>query len=149
MKNYIINEDTYAIIAIGSNKSIIYEKNNRFIVNSRPNRIIKRNCYYNGSTFEGRMNATKYLTGYTYKTPILIREEGNIIFFPTKSSRLEDCSWISLNNIYNYCKTTNKYISRIIFQNKIYIELPLTYNILNNQILRSMNLESKLRKKCL
>ena len=109
--------------------------------------ILKRNCFYNGSTYDGRTSATFYLTGYRYKAPILIKEEGSIIFFPTKSPRLEGCSWLSLNNIYDYYKTKDNLMSRIIFDNRIYIEMDLSYNILNNQILRSINLESKLRKK--
>lgn len=148
MKNYIINSETYAILPYGGGKSIIYEKNNRFIIDTTPNRIIKRNCFYNGSTYEGRLEATYYLTNYNYKTPILIKEEGLIIFFPTSSPRLEQCSWIALNNIYDFY-SINKDISRIVFENKLYIEIPITYNILNNQILRSINLESKLRKKSL
>lgn len=148
MKNYIINSETCAIISYGGGKSLIYEKNQRIIVDIKPNKIIKKNCYYNGSTYEGRVDATGFLTNYNYKAPILINESENIIFFPTSSPRLDDCSWISLNNIYDYYSINEK-ICRIIFDNKLFLELPISYNILNNQILRSIKLESKLRKKAL
>lgn len=148
MKDYIINEDTYAIISYGD-KSIVYEKHNKFIIDLKPNKILKRNCFYNGSSYEGRLNATKFLTEYNYKAPILIKEEGNIIFFPTNSPRLDNCSWISLNNIFYYYKNKDNKTCRVIFNNNLYIDLNISYNILNNQILRATNLDSKLRKKCL
>lgn len=147
MKNYVINRSTLAILPYDHNKSLIYEGNRLFIVNKKPNNIIKKNCIYFGSTYEGRVRCTELLTGYTYKVPILIKDEENIIFFPTTSPRLKGCGWVSLNNIEKLDKLPDKTISRITFFNKLFIKVPVSYNIINNQILRSTHLEAKLRKK--
>ena len=112
----------------------------------RPNKIIKSNCQINGSSLEGRLDGTKFLTGYTYKAPILIKEDENIIFFPTSSIRLKDVAWISLNNLKTcyFDSTTN--ICNIIFYNNVIINSKVSYNKINNQILKATRYESILRK---
>lgn len=146
MKDYVINSSTLAIIPIDSSKSLVYEGETSFIVNKRPNVIIKKNCLYYGSTYEGRVKCTEILTGYSYKAPILVKEEENLIFFPTTSPRLKDCGWLSLNNIEKLDRSNDQFLSRVVFYNKLFIKLPVSFNILNNQILRSTQLEAKLRK---
>jgi competence protein ComK len=126
--------------------SLVYEKKKIFIVKMRPNKIIKSNCQINGSSLEGRLDGTKFLTGYTYKAPILIKEDENIIFFPTSSIRLKDVAWISLNNLKTcyFDSTTN--ICNIIFYNNVIINSKVSYNKINNQILKATRYESILRK---
>lgn len=68
-----------------------------------------------------------------------------MIFFPTNSPRLTDCTWISLNNIENYSKNNGK--TEIIFKNGKVIEVDVSYGSLENQVLRSTRLESILRKR--
>ena len=146
MKNYVISGNTLAILPFDNGKSLVYEGKEQFVINTKPNNIIKKNCIYNGSTYDGRLKCTELLTGYSYKAPVLIREDENIIFFPTSSPRLKDCVWISLNNIDSWDNCCEKFFSRIVFLNKLFIKLPISFNILNNQILRSTQLDAKLRK---
>ena len=68
-----------------------------------------------------------------------------MIFFPTNSPRLTDCTWISLNNIENYSKNNGK--TEIVFKNGKVIEVDVSYGSLENQVLRSTRLESILRKR--
>ena len=121
IKDYTITKDTLASMPFNEIDSLVYEKNNIFIVKMRPNKVIKSNCQLNGSSLEGRLDGTKYLTGYSYKAPILIKEDENIIFFPTSSIRLKDVAWISLNNLKTcyFDSTTN--ICNIIFYNNVII----------------------------
>ena len=128
------------------NDSLVYEKNKIFIVNKTPNKIIKNNCKLNGSSLEGRLDGTKYLTGYTYKAPILIKDNENIIFFPTSSNRLKDVAWISLNNLKTCYFDNNTNICNIIFYNNVIINLKISLNIINNQILKATRYEAILRK---
>ena len=62
-------------------------------------KIIENSCRYFGSSYNGRHIGTKNLTGINYKSPIIIEETKNIIFFPTTSPKQSDCSWISLKYI--------------------------------------------------
>ena len=76
MTEYKINKNTLAIIPFSTSNSVIYENRRKNIVGRRPNKIIFDNCLKNGSSFDGRLDSTRLLTGYTYKAPILIKEQG-------------------------------------------------------------------------
>lgn len=145
LESYEINYDTLAIIPISSKLSKVVEKEDTFIVNKAATEIIDDSCRYFGSTFKGRSEATKNLIGINYKSPIIIEETRDIIFFPTGSPRFNNCYWISLNNI----KTSNKInkYSSIIFINDYELELNISYESLKNQILRATLLESIIKKR--
>ena len=144
MINYEINLDTIALI-YENNNTVVYEKNRNFVINNViPNKVIKYSCEYFGSSFEGRVKGTNRLTGLTHKVPIIIEETNEVIFFPTSSSRLNDCSWVRNKYIKNYKKVIdNKVELELINNSKITINC--SYETINNQILRSSRLESILR----
>ena len=105
---YEINSSTLAIIPIDNTTSKIYEEESEYIIKKSSNSIIKENCEFYGSSYEGRCVGTKYLTGIKSKYPIIIEERRNIIFFPTTSSRTQQSSWIALNKVQKYTKSNNK-----------------------------------------
>ena len=145
MNFYEICEDTLAVIPYEKNKSKIIEKTEEFIVDKSPIEIINDSCLYFGSSYSGRLSATKYLLGISYKSPIVIEETRNIIFFPTLSPRVKNCYWINLNNIKNYEKSNKQ--SRVIFNDGKKLEIPISFGSLDNQVLRATRLESIIRKK--
>lgn len=142
MKEYEINKNTIALI-YKDNKTIVYELGSIFIVDKLPNEIIKYSCEYFGSSFKGRILGTKKMTGITHKSPIIIEESQEIIFFPISSPRLYDCSWINNKYIKKYIKDNNNCILYTINGEKI--RLNCSYEVINNQILRSSRLESVIR----
>lgn len=144
MNEYEINEDTLAIIPL-KNKSIVYENNQKFVVDKNVNEIMEDSCEYFGSTLSGRQKGTSKLIGVTHKAPIIIEETREVIFFPTTSPRLPKCSWISLGNIRRYYRKKNKLI--IEFKNKKTIELDVSYGIIDNQFLRASKLGYILRQR--
>ena len=73
---------------------------------------------------------------------MVVEEESMLIFFPTSSPRLNNCSWISTKNIKNYYK--NKDIVIIEYESGQKIKLNISYGIIDNQILRSALLEKNL-----
>lgn len=143
---YIINTNTLAILPYLDNCSIIYEVDKTVVINKKPNNIIKDNCIRNGSSLKGRLDSTVILTGNSYKAPILISEENNIIFFPTASPRLKTCSWISLNNINNYYFNELNKLSVINFCNNISVSINTSLNVINNQVYKASRLEYIIRK---
>ena len=143
MKSYEININTLALIGF-ENKTKVYENEKIFIVDKPVSKIIDDSCCFFGSSLSGRQKGTNDLIGVSYKCPIIVEESKNIIFFPTRSPRMVNCSWISLNNIEDYySKMTNEVI--IKFKNGQKITIPSTYGIIDNQVLRSTRLESVLR----
>ena len=147
MKEYEISSNTLAIIPVGENKSKIIEKDNTYIINESPNRIMDESCRYYGSSIGGRQKGTMSLTGISYKAPIIVQEEKNIIFFPTTSPRLKKCCWISVNNIDSYYYDFEKQTCIIIFDNKSRLEFDMSYWVLNNQILKSHRLDAISKKR--
>lgn len=142
---YRINNNTLAIVPIDQNKTKIYENNNVIVVKKSCNELIKENCEYYGSSYEGRKKGTTDLIGVTHKSPIIIEEKSNIIFFPTSSPRLKTCSWISLKNLESYESYNNS--SLLKFENNIEIKIPISNKIINNQVLRATRLESVYEKR--
>ena len=145
MTEYEINSSTLAIIPLGENISKVYEEEAEYIVSKSPNAIIKENCEFYGSSYEGRCKGTKKLTGIKSKFPIIIEESRNIIFFPTSSVRSDNNTWIALNNIKEY--TEDNLNSKITFKNNENLDLDISYYSLDNQICRAYMLNSKLYDK--
>jgi len=143
MNFYEINTDTLAIISIEKNKSKIIEKFNEFIINKSVMDIIENSCQYFGSSYQGRHKGTKKLIGVSHKSPIIIEESKEMIFFPTSSPKLEKCNWIALKNISDYKRANNESI--IVFKNGYNLNLNISYGSLENQIFRATRLDSVLR----
>lgn len=142
---YEVNVNTLAIIPIDQKISKVIESENTYLVNKKTSEIIDDSCKFFGSSYSGRHEGTKNLIGINYKSPIVIEETNDIIFFPTSSPRFYDCSWLSLNNIKNFEKSDNK--CKIIFKNNTSILLDISLGSIQNQILRATLLESVLRKR--
>ena len=147
MVEYEINESTQLIKPISNNKSIICEENSEYEINNSSNKIIKYNCSFYGSSYIGRCEGTKALTGIKTKFPIIIEESRNIIFFPTSSVRSKNSFWLSLNKIKSIKKKDSGSI--VVFNNGKSANLPISYYSLNNQYYRATMLKAKLyeRKK--
>ena len=142
MDDYEINSTTLAIIPLGINISKVYEEEEEYIINKSSNSIIKENCEFYGSSYEGRCTGTKSLTGIKSKCPIIIEESRNIIFFPTSSTRNKQSSWIALNKIKEISK--KNFNSEILFKNNNKLDLDISITSLENQIIRATMLKSKL-----
>ncbi len=148
LDSYEINKHTIAIIPIKSNVSKVIEDDNIYFINKTTTEIIDDSCRYFGSSYAGRFEGTKSLIGFNYKTPIIIEESTEIIFFPTSSPRIDDCYWISLKHISNYRKSENSSSGSIlILSNGQDLELKISYSSLENQILRATRLESMMRQR--
>ena len=145
MNTYEINEDTLALIPTDSENVKVYEKETIIDYSGNCNEIMDNSCKYYGSTYEGRKEGSKYILGASYKLPIIIEESKFLIFFPTESPLLDSCIWLSLNNILKIEK--NELKTTIYFVNNEKISIPISYHIIENQILRATRLESLIRKR--
>lgn len=145
MDEYEINSATVAIIPIDEKTSMVYEEEEEYVVNKNSNKIIENNCKFYGSSYRGRCEGTKYLTGIKSKFPIIVEESRDLIFFPTTSVRNKENCWIALNKVKNYSKSVMG--SDIIFKNNKKIPLDISLYSLENQYYRATMLKSKLNDK--
>lgn len=145
MISYEINVNTYALLPIDDKKTIAIEKDGNIVVLKNATQIIKESCENFGSSYDGRYNGTKKLLGVSYKSPIIIEETKKIIYFPTTSPRLNTCAWINLNSIKNY-DYKNEKVKVYFFNNKI-IDLDISFQSFDRQVLRASRLELILQKR--
>lgn len=139
MQNYEINRNTLAIIPITKEITKIIEEDRDFIINLSSMQIIDDSCKYFGSSYEGRVEGTKNILGLKIKSPIFIEESSDLIFFPTKSPRNWSCVWINLNKIDDYEKV-NSSTTKIFFSSGKAIKFNISYEIIDNQVLRATRL---------
>jgi competence protein ComK len=145
MFNYEINCNTVALVPINDNRTRVIEVDNEYIIEMSTLKIIERSCEFFGSSYIGRQQGTKKITGISTKPPIIIEESREIIYFPTMSPRLHNCTWFALKYINNYKNNNGK--SLIYLDNGKKIELDISYESFDNQFLRATKLESMLRKR--
>ena len=140
MKDYEFNDETYAVIAKKKGPTRIIEKEREYDVSKEAYEVMDENCKYYGSSYKGRLEASKEILNCSYKLPIIVEESSALIFFPIKSSLLDDCCWINLNGIKEIEKVDNK--TKITFKNNQEIVFDISKLSLENQIYRSSRLES-------
>ncbi len=137
-EKYEINSSTCALIPNDDFSTRIIETQNIINIPYSTSNIIEYSCAYYGSSFKGRLNGSKCALGSKYKLPIIIEESREIIFFPTTSYESNNCAWISLKNISDYKKEANHV--KVLFQNNTFIDLNISYESFENQVLRATKL---------
>ena len=143
---YEISNGTLAIVPNEDDNSLIYEDNERFIVEETPFKIMEESCKYFGSTYKGRKDSAKEILGAEYKIPVVIEDSTNLIIFPTTSPHAEDCAWICLNRVKNISKV-DSFNTKIVFDNDRELIVPCSYRSIENQLSRASRLDVILRKR--
>ena len=142
---YEIDLSTVMLIGIDEYKTRVLTLDNEFILDIDSKKIIDNSFKFFGSSLTDRVNMTKRLINIKSKSPIVIEESRDIIFFPLKSVR-EKCNiWISFNNLDKYVKNGDK--TTFIFKNNKRVVIDFSYYIIDNQITRSLMLDYELKKR--
>ena len=142
---YEIDLSTVMLIGIDDEKTKVITLDNEFIIDIDSKKIVDNSCKYFGSSLTDRVNMTKRLINIKSKSPIVIEESRNIIFFPLKSIR-EKCNiWISFNNLEKYVKSDYKTI--FYFKNNREVIIDFSYYIIDNQVTRSLMLDYEVKKR--
>ena len=141
---YEISKGTLAVVPNEKNSSLIYEDDERYIVNQTPFSIMEDSCKYFGSTYEGRKNGAKDILGVEYKVPIVVEDSSNLIIFPTTSPSADDCAWISLKHVSKILKIDSNN-TKIVFNNGTEIIVNCSFRSIENQISRASRLDLILR----
>ena len=145
MKNdYIINNDTVVVMSLGISCCKVFEINDTFDVNMSLKEILKLSCIYFGSSFEGRIESSKYHLGYNYKLPIIVDESRNIIVFPTKTYSDIYNNIVCVNKVLDYERKDKNIL--IYFENGQSVEIEDSFPIFENQYLKAQKLNMKLER---
>lgn len=146
MNSYVINRKTVVIIPLNDKQSIVYELGKQVIINKTSLFIVKKSCYVFGSSFKGRIEGTKKITGYKYKTPIVIHDADAVVMFPTKSPYLENTEWVALNHVKEFFPSEENNNTFVVFDNGLLLELSVSYNVFKNQFIKASYLATKIKQ---
>ena len=141
---YEISNGTLAIVPNEKESSLVYEDDERYIIDDRPFKIMEDSCKYFGSTFEGRKDSAREILGAEYKVPIIVEDTSNLVVFPTTSPHSDDCVWISLKRLKKFEKV-DSCNTKILFDNGKEIIVPCSYRTIENQVSRASRLDYILR----
>lgn len=146
--NYLINENTLAIIPDGLYRSKVIENYLSVNVDLTPIEIINYSCLYYGSSYVGRCESSAYYLGTSYKVPIIINESKKVIFFPTESFRNNSCIWLNYCGIHKfYSEKSNNKSTIIELINHKLLTINISNKIIGNQFLKSSRLDSIYKSK--
>lgn len=139
MRNSIeISSKTCALSFKSGKECTIIEGDREIDINMSLQEFMNYNCEYYGSSFEGRIKGSQLALGMKYKLPIIVEESREMIFFPTRAYNNENCSWISLNNIYSY-KSQNS-STLVTFTSGKQYKFEISFESFENQVLRASKL---------
>ena len=141
---YEVNNGTLAVLPNDEESSLVYEDDNRYIIQEKAYKIMDDSCKYFGSSYEGRKEGARTILGAEYKVPIVIEDSDNLIVFPTTSPISEDCMWISLKRVGKIEKMEYN-STKVIFDNGVEIVIPCSYRTIENQLSRASRLDLILR----
>lgn len=144
--NYIINYETLVIVPYDNKRVKVYEVDDEFLVNMNVFDIVRNSCLFFGSSLEGRKEGTKALLGCEIKVPIIVEDSRNLIIFPTSSYKSKKNVWIAYQNLLKYSKYSTD-ITMLSFRNNRNIEVNVRYNIIDNQIIRCIKLDTIITKR--
>ena len=141
---YEISNGTLAIVPNEKDNSLVYEDEERYIIDDKPFKIMEDSCKYFGSTYEGRKESAKEILGAEYKVPIVVEDSENLVVFPTTSPFSDECVWISLKRLKKFEKI-DACNTKITFDNNQEIIVPCSYRSIENQVSRASRLDYILR----
>ncbi len=143
---YELSNGTLAIVPNEQDSSLVYEDDDRYIIEQSPYKIMEESCKYFGSTYEGRKDSAKEILGAEYKVPIIVEDSDNLVVFPTTSPQSPECVWISLKRVKSFEKI-DACNTKIIFDNNKELIVPCSYRSIENQVSRASRLDYILRKR--
>jgi len=126
--------------------SQIFEEEGEFLSPFKPLDIIKKSCDYFGCDYESRKKGTRQLIGITHKIPIAIEPTNRLFFFPTTSANNQECIWISHDHVDSH-RRVGEQETLITFRNKQSHIFYVPYSTIDNQLLRTSFLRTKLMQR--
>ena len=146
INSYVVNLETLLLIPMGDDCTKVFEMDEEFIVKKDIMSIVKDSCLFFGSSFEGRKEGTKSLLKCGIKVPIIIEDSNNLILFPTLSFKNEKNLWVVYNNLLDY-KKYDLENTLFLFKNNNDIKVNVRFNIVDNQVIRCLKLDTIIRKR--
>lgn len=145
MDEYEISSSTIMLEYYDKNKTKVYELDKDFIVNDNLFNIVSNSCDFYGSSYEGRLEASKKILNTNIKLPVVVEDIKKIIFFPTRATNRIGSRWISFNNLDKIERIRkNNTLTRLYFCNGTSYDIEISYEIIHRQLFNCLQLEKTL-----
>ena len=116
-------------------KTVLVFKDHREYVPVKPVVYFNDIVMHFASSYEGRVEAFKYITGACQKGAVLISEALSHLYFPLFSEKREDCIWINYGTLY-HVHSKNENNSVVSFYDGCKIDVAVDIRIIKNQMKR-------------
>ena len=142
---YEIDLSTLILIGLSDNETKVITTDSEFIVSESCKKIVDNSCRFFGNSLTERIKNTNRIVNMASKTPIIIEDTRNIIFFPLRSTREKNNIWVSFNNLATYTKNGHK--TSFKFKNNKVVTVDFSYYIVDNQVTRSLILDYEINNR--
>jgi competence protein ComK len=146
---YEMNRFTMALIPVFEDKHIYTcacEFGCTFYIPRDPYTVLRENCRYYGSSFEGRKEGTHELIHVCHKPPIIIDPIQNMFAFPTASPESPLAHWCLLSHIRGFTTIAPQQV-QVQFTDGQVIHFPISAYSFSKQYHRTALLQWSLFKR--
>ncbi|MEI5906479.1 competence protein ComK [Bacillus spongiae] len=145
IEEYEMNPQTMILLPFQCGTKLytrIIEFYDEYVSPHPPIDIVRKSCEYFGSSYEGRREGTKRLTGIVYKAPIIIDSHTSIFSFPTTSPSHSNCIWVCEKYVHLH-ERVNAKMTNVIFKNGQSFHIPISASSFGTQRARTLTLTGR------
>ena len=141
MDNYILNDEVlcFTLDDEDPERILIIEKRRRVTVRMTCLKFLKKCCKIYGHSYDIQRQFVIDNFNYYIKTPIIVSEYDNLIFFPTTSPSSKNCIWVSYSNVDRYVK--EKDYTKIYFKGGKILNISASFTTVDSQITKCIKIE--------
>ncbi|MGG2053164.1 competence protein ComK [Lysinibacillus pakistanensis] len=132
--------------AFGNLCTRVIERDNQFISKLPPTKLMDFNLRYFGSSLRGAFDGSKMILGKLNKNPIIVHEQSNNVWFPSRSYRRPECMWFAVHHIEDY-QALDKKNTKVFFMDGNVFDVDISVNVFEYRIQRAFLLKYKLENR--
>ncbi|MFJ7732298.1 competence protein ComK [Lysinibacillus sp. NPDC097231] len=149
-KNDIMSTETMLYMpvydAFGNLCTRVIERDCQYISRLAPTKLMDFNLRYFGSSLRGAFDGSKMILGKLNKNPIVVHEQCDIVWFPSKSPLHPACIWFAVHHIEDY-QAVDKQRTILTFMNGKKIIVDVSVKALDYRIQSAFLLKYKMEKR--
>ncbi|WP_397537212.1 competence protein ComK [Rummeliibacillus pycnus] len=144
---YTVSDNTMAFLpdfdGVGGFKTTILEVDDLKECHLNPVELLDQNLRFFGSSLRGASEGTRYILGEVNMYPVIMNLKHQLVWFPTRSPKKNDCVWLALNHIKSYKRNKNQ-STKIIFTNGSSLNIEVSFSSFEMRMNRAYALKFRL-----
>ncbi len=140
IRDYVIFEDTFALMPVDRNHTYVIEKYQTLYVKGNIRQVLNYNCNLRGATLSGAQKAARTILDTHSPVPIIVDSRNDLFFFPTASIINHNNLWINLDSFIGVHE------NNIVFKNGFTVKTCISKSKVIQQFLKAMEYRMLLKK---